>query len=130
MGESETVTQQASKTNNSDKESFEEFFMKFKDDSIFQISRIKFPFTSIVWELGEDEPTTNQTDKMDWRYWNFHYEDNFASREIDAYTQEIKNYGDTVRIEIRGVDNGIFTDYDFVTVDNKWKLISEKDYSN
>jgi hypothetical protein len=35
-----------------------------------------------------------------------------------------------VRIEIRGVDNGIYIDYDFLVRSNKWTLIMEKDYSN
>ncbi len=42
---------------------------------------------------------------------------------MDAYTQETKNYGDTIILELRGVDNGIFVDYNFVrdkVVVNAW----------
>jgi hypothetical protein len=113
-----------------EKEAFESFFEKFKSDSVFQKDRILFPLISLQWEIGDDEPTKRLINRDDWRFWDFRYDDNFATRDTDAYTQQKKVYGDSVRIEIRGVDNGIYIDYDFLVRSNKWTLIMEKDYSN
>jgi hypothetical protein len=54
----------------------------------------------------------------------------YATRQEDAYTQEIKSYRDTIKLELRGVDNGIHIDYEFVTDNGKWVLVSGKDYSD
>lgn len=118
------------KTTDSKFESFDEFYKKFTTDSLFQIERVKFPWTVMTWELGEESPVKELINKEDWRFGSFYYEDGYATRQIDAYTQKIKNYGDTIKLEIRGVDNGIFIDYNFTKDKNKWFLVSEKDYSN
>ena len=105
-------------------ENLAEFFDQFKSDSIFQIERVKFP-----WKIPSDgkELVIN---KAEWQHADFLYHDNYATREIDAYTQEIVTYGDTVKIEQRGVDNGIHIDFVFAKIDNKWFLCFEKDLSN
>ena len=113
---------------NDDQEDFNEFFKKFTTDSLFQIERVKFP-----WELEmyiEDGLGVEETSKDDWRFSTFYYETGYASRQEDAYTQEIKSYGDTVKLELRGIDNGIHIDYEFATDKGKWMLVSGKDYSN
>jgi hypothetical protein len=111
-----------------DQENFNEFFKKFTADSLFQIERIKFPWRVLM--TTEDGKTVEETHKEDWTYSTFYYDDSYASRQEDAYTQEIKNYGDTVKLELRGVDNGIHVDYEFVKDSRKWILVSGKDYSN
>ena len=115
-------------TNTSDKsseENFDEFFEKFKNDSLFQIERVKFP-----WIIPSEHGKDLVINKGDWRHADFAYDTNSATVEIDAYTQEIVTYGDTVKIEQRGVDNGIYIDFVFVKIDNKWFLYAEKDLSN
>jgi hypothetical protein len=109
-------------------EDFNEFFKKFTMDSLFQIERIKFPWRLLI--TTEDGETVEETSRDNWTHLTFYYEDSYASRQIDAYTQEIKNYGDTVKLEIRGVDNGIYTDYEFVKENTRWFLVSGKDFSN
>ncbi|WP_276373139.1 DUF4348 domain-containing protein [Chryseolinea sp. H1M3-3] len=111
-----------------DGEEFNEFFEKFTTDSLFQIERIKFPFR-VLWTT-EDGETVHETAKDDWTHSTFYYEDSYASRQVDAYTQETKNYGDTIKLELRGVDNGIFVDYNFVRQKGKWILVSGKGFSN
>ncbi|MBK8847108.1 MAG: DUF4348 domain-containing protein [Bacteroidetes bacterium] len=106
-------------------ESFNEFFDKFKSDSLFQIERVKFP-----WTIPSEDGESIVINKTEWQHADFAYSDNFATREIDAYTQKITTYGDTVKIELRGVDNGINIDFVFAKIDKKWFLYSEKDLSN
>src|SRR5690349_19872059 len=86
---------------NSNQEDFDEFFKKFTTDSLFQIERVKFPFR-VRWTT-EDGETVHETAKEDWMHSTFYYEDSYATRQVDAYTQEIKNYGDSVKLEQRGV---------------------------
>jgi len=106
-------------------ENFNEFFEKFKSDSLFQVNRVKFP-----WTIPSEDGEELVINKSDWQHASFLYQRDFATREIDAYTQEIVNYGDTIKIEQRGVDNGIHIDFVFAKIDNKWFLVSEEDLSN
>jgi Domain of unknown function (DUF4348) len=106
-------------------ENFAEFFDKFRSDSLFQVERIKFP-----WKIPAEDGEELVINKTEWQHADFFYHDNYASREVDAYTQKIVTYGDTVKIEQRGVDNGIYVDFVFAKIDNKWFLYSEKDLSN
>lgn len=109
-------------------EDFNEFFERFTTDSLFQTKRTKFPFR-VLWTT-EDGDTVHETAKDDWTHSTFYYEDSYATRQVDAYTQEIRTYGDTVKLEQRGVDNGIHVDYEFTKDNGKWILVSGKDYSN
>jgi hypothetical protein len=115
-------------SNLEDKEEFSDFFEKFTADSLFQMERTRFPFR-VLWPT-EDGETVHETAKESWTHSTFHYEDSYASRQVDAYTQEAKVFGDTARLELRGVDNGIFVDYNFLRDKGKWILVSGRDFSN
>lgn len=84
----------------------------------------------MIWELGEDAPVNELANRSDWRFASFHYEAGYATRQVDAYTQDARNYGDTVKLVIRGVDNGIYVDYEFARDKGKWFLVSGKNYSD
>lgn len=111
-----------------DQEDFNEFFKKFTTDSLFQIERTKFPFR-VIW-LTDDGATTHETEKESWTHSTFYYEDSYATRQIDAYTQEMKVYADSAKLEQRGVDNGIYVDYLFMKDKGRWILFTGRDYSN
>jgi hypothetical protein len=111
-----------------DGENFNEFFERFTTDSVFQMERTIFPFR-VIW-MTEDGETTHKTEKENWIHSTFYYEDSYASRQVDAYTQEIRQYSDSVILEQRGVDNGIYVDYKFIKNNGKWILFTGKDYSN
>lgn len=110
------------------REDFNEFFERFTTDSLFQMERIKFPFR-VIWST-EDGETTHETEKENWTHSTFYYEDSYASRQVDAYTQKIKHYADSVILEQRGVDNGIYVDFKFIRDKGKWILFTGKDYSD
>ena len=109
-------------------EDFNEFFKRFTTDSVFQMERTKFPFR-VIWMTGDGE-TTHETEEENWTHSTFYYEDSYASRQVDAYTQKINQYSDSVVLEQRGVDNGIYVDYKFIRDNGKWILFTGKDYSN
>lgn len=54
---------------------------------------------------------TEKTEKDIWTHSTFYYENSYASQQVNAYTQEIKQYRDSVVLEQRGVDNGIHVDF-------------------
>jgi hypothetical protein len=103
-----------------DIENFDTFFKTFAKDSIFQSQRIIFPFKMTYWESELETPSIEYYDTTNYRFLNFDYKPSYSKREIDAYTQEIKFYQDTARVEIRGVDNGIYIDTDFIIVKGLW----------
>ena len=109
---------------------FLDFIKKFQQDSLFQFQRIKFPLTLKTIDFDDGATINESIEKEKWKYINFNYDQNFNSNQIDLYTQEIKKYGDTMRLELRGIDNGIYIDYEFLKDGARWYLISEKDYSN
>lgn len=115
-------------------ERFEDFFEKFKTDSVFQHERVQFPFLSERVNLdndsGSDEFITDFIEEDDWTFANFDYDESIAKRVLDAYTQEVRAEKDRAVVEIRGVDNGIWIDYYFERRKGRWMLISEKDSSN
>lgn len=110
-------------------EDFMPFFEQFREDADFQVEHVQFPYKVEIWELGAEKPEIDKVFKDEWEHLRFQYDSSFATRKTDAYRQEIKSYGDTVRIELRGIDNGIMIDYEFVKLEGEWKLIAEKDYS-
>ena len=113
---------------NNNQEDFNEFFKKFTTDSLFQVERTKFPFR-VIW-LTDDGETTHETEKENWTHSTFYYEESYASRQVEAYTQEMKIYADSAKLEQRGVDNGIYVDYLFIRDKGKWILFTGRDYSN
>ncbi len=110
-------------------DTFEEFFQKFKQDSVFQINRIRFPLKITIIDITENV-SQDWMQQQEWNYLDFHYDESFADRKIDAYTQEILINPDSTLLKYRGVDNGIYINYVFYLIDEKWTLISFEDYSN
>jgi hypothetical protein len=66
-----------------DDEEFNEFFVKFTKDSLFQIERVKFP-----WRVYDyDGEVLKEINRADWRYSKFSYDEEYATRQVDAYTK-------------------------------------------
>jgi hypothetical protein len=121
-------------TNNSDgedkTEDFKTFLDKFKTDSIFQHSRISFPLTyESIGDLDESENIVNKIDSKDWRYLSLKYDESFATREIDAYTEKFVLEKNLARLLYQGVDNGINVEFIFELKNNKWYLKRWNDFS-
>ncbi|SHM85798.1 DUF4348 domain-containing protein [Flavobacterium saccharophilum] len=118
-------------------ENFEMFLDKFSQDSIFQISRVKFPLKvkeidleSMV-ELDENKSDFKERTilKSDYTKLDFTYPKDALTRELDRYTQKIKIKNNRAVVEIRGVDNGIYSDFYFEKIDGKWFLQTWKEQS-
>ena len=109
---------------------FNEFFKKFTKDSIFQIKRIQFPLEYSSAEIDSDELIKEQIQMEEWIHLDFYYDSTFRTRETDQYMRRFDFKKDSVTIEYRGIDNGIWIDYLFVKQEDNWILINYSDYSN
>ena len=118
-------------------ENFEMFLNKFSQDSIFQISRVKFPLKvkeidlESMAELDESKSEFKEITilKSDYTKLDFTYPSDALTRELDRYTQKIKIKNNRSVVEIRGVDNGIYSDFYFEKIGGKWFLETWKEQS-
>lgn len=108
--------------------SFYEFLDEFKVDSLFQISRIDFPFHIIVWDM-EDNVDLVTIEKSDWKYLDLTYDSAYYYRKIDAYKMLIEVTTDSAIVEYKGINNGIYFYYIFYNRSEKWFLNRLEDLS-
>lgn len=115
-------------------ESFTTFFKQFNSDSVFQRSRTQLPldYYSINWER-EDAYSTELINTpilaVDYRFFNLTWNDSLGIRPFNAFTQEFKQSGDTMKVIFMGVDNGIHEEYWFLLRNYRWWLIRCLDVS-
>jgi len=110
--------------------SFEQFFKYFSNDSIFQLSRVQFPFK---YQSLNDDGKIDDTviKKSDWKFISFSGDSIAYKKEFDKYKPVIKLLGkDSVNYIQEGIDNGIYIEYKFVNIENKWLLAKIFDKSN
>ena len=111
-------------------EDFETFLKEFSQDSIFQMSRVKFPLKVNEIDFESESGTKeNIVSKSEYKKMNFTYPEDAATRELDAYTQKNVLKNNLMIVEIRGVDNGIYTDIVFEKINGKWFLKTYTDQS-
>ena len=118
-------------------ENFEVFLEKFSHDSVFQISRVNFPLKVKEIDLetmAELDKTKSEFKdltilKSDYTTLDFTYPKDALTRELDRYTQKIKTNKNITVVEIRGADNGIYSDFYFEKIDGKWFLQTWKEQS-
>lgn len=110
---------------------FKIFLDYFSKDSVFQVSRVNFPL--IVTEIDDEnmlEAKEKIIQKNEYTTINFEYPKDALTREFDRYTQNYKIKENKATIEIRGIDNGICSDFFFEKINEKWMLKSWNDSSN
>jgi len=110
---------------------FKVFISYFSKDSVFQVSRVNFPL--IVKEIDDEnmlESKEKIIKKNEYTTINFEYPKDALTREFDRYTQNYKIKENKAIIEIRGIDNGICSDFFFEKNNGKWILKSWDDSSN
>lgn len=109
-------------------ENFNDFLEKFSKDSIFQISRIDFPLR--VSQLDDDyQPMDKIIVKENFSIIDFSKENSGNFKETDNYFQKSILKDNQAKLEIRGIDNGIYLDVFFERIKGKWKLKAWTDSS-
>lgn len=109
--------------------SFNDFIDKFSTDSIFQISRIRFPLKTKWYDLDNDRDSVIYEDKSGFKLMDFRKKKSTA--QYGQWEQRIvvdKNNA-SATIEIRGIENGIMVDYLFEKINGAWILFEIDDSS-
>jgi len=107
-------------------EEFDQFIQKFSTEESFQFERIKFPISVIIPDTGHEgmAPMHEYIGKYDWEMLDLTYDSTYLTRPYDQYYQVVRFENDTAVVEIRGIDNGIYADYYFSLINNKWYLVT------
>lgn len=108
------------------KENFDLFIRKFSTQESFQLERIKFPINVII---PDDEhegmaPMEETIGRYEWELLDLTYDSTYLTRPYDQYYQGVRYKNDTAVVEIRGINNGIYADYYFTLIDEKWYLVT------
>jgi hypothetical protein len=102
-------------------EYFKKFLNYFNKDSIFQVKRTDYPL--LVSENDDNLKLVTKTIQNPVGLIDLSYDESYKTRALDKYSQTIKMIGNTkVIIELRGIDNGIHTDFIFEKINGKWLL--------
>ena len=101
-------------------EDFNTFFEKFKKDSVFQKQRVVFPLKVRVFNIDNLKTEENSLE-----------EENYELLKIDEneVSMEKKISKDSVKIILKGKDNGIYIETQFLKDKGIWKLESYNDQS-
>ncbi|MDR1516574.1 MAG: DUF4348 domain-containing protein [Dysgonamonadaceae bacterium] len=107
-------------------EDFQYFLDKFNNENFFQLKRIVFPIRVTIPDTHNEgmAPMEETIGKYEWELLDLTYDSTYASREYDSYFQNVVFRKDTAVVEVRGIDNGIYADYYFKLIDNKWFLVT------
>lgn len=120
--------QDTEKTNLSTIEDFNDFFYKFRNDSVFQLNRVKFP---LKFEGLSDDYTKEEIadiKKSDWHFHQFFSNEEYYV-EISRTTTVKEPETGTRLVSFNGIENGIYVSYEFKLIDTKWVLIKWIDRS-
>lgn len=120
-----SITFSCQKTQKQD-EDFEDFYSKFTSDSVFQISRIKFPLKGILLNgetVGFDKNGKDYKGVYTWNVTSWHMHHSVYNIDKNEYKVEIKNLGDTVRVGVYGIDFGYSHEQSYVKSNHKWYLV-------
>ena len=104
------------------KENFDTFYDKFHNDSLFQISRLKFPLKG-----GPDRGDINEAwTKENWHILKTEIYDVDTTKYKVFYEKKEKSFKEKVWIE----NSGFSFEYNFELIDNKWFLVSAFELDN
>tara|TARA_R110002124_G_scaffold262847_1_gene429017 strand:+ start:71 stop:592 length:522 start_codon:yes stop_codon:yes gene_type:complete len=112
-------------------ETFEEFFYKFGNDSIFQKSRIKYPLKLLYndYEIDSLIIVKEYNNKNEYKYFDFTEDKNAINKESEKYTVDIEKSDSIVKYRHLGYDNGIMDTYTFKLIDGCWHMVEILDES-
>ena len=106
---------------------FNVFIQYFSKDSLFQISRIDFPFTIREYDVMNDTEIVRTIDKSNFKKLDFTIKKTKSA--TDNWQQEININKNKATIEIRGIENGIMLDIFFEKKFGQWKFVTWVDHS-
>jgi len=108
---------------------FNDFIERYSTDSVFQLSRTKFPLKTIWYDIDNDKDSLIYRDRSGFDILDFRKKKSMGN--YDQWEQKIvvdKNNA-SATIEIRGIENGIMVDYIFEKIYGAWMLVEIVDSS-
>lgn len=115
-------TQEKMNVSNFSIENFDSFYDKFHKDSLFQISRLKFPLKGAPDRGDINEKWT----KENWHILKTKIYDVDTTQYKVSYEKHEKSFIEKVWLE----DSGFSFEYKFELIDNKWFLVSAFELDN
>ena len=106
-------------------ENFDAFFTRFKTDSVFQKSRIRFPL-KIKFTAGEGD--TDSTDLVP--EGELPYIDTFAANGAKGIITKTISGTEKVNVKFQLADTGVEENFIFVKKDGQWSLVLIVDNSD
>ncbi|MBD1387588.1 DUF4348 domain-containing protein [Mucilaginibacter rigui] len=113
----------AKKTTISEISDFDTFFKKFKTDSVYQVSHVKFPFSITIGGDDEDGDSVSYIGKSKWHNITFKKDKNNIYKQSQLSKTEVP-------IQHMVEDTGISSFFNFLYRNGKWQLVSFKDQSD
>ena len=101
-------------------EDFNTFFEKFKKDSVFQKQRVVFPLKVRIFNIDNLKTEENSLEEKDYE---------FLKIDENEVSVEKKISKDSVKIILKGKDNGIYIETQFLKDNGIWKLETYNDQS-
>ncbi|MDB4920832.1 hypothetical protein [Mucilaginibacter sp.] len=96
-------------------ENFDSFFKKFQSDSVFQLTRVKFPFK--ITNESEEGDSTWFVRKSNWKYTSYG-----IGKAADEIIKKKKIKEGLINIELTIEDTGVLVNHYFINKDGKWWL--------
>lgn len=119
-------------------EHFDQFVRKFSNDSIFQLSRIKFPLDYVTWKtLSDGQPDwygeidTMKITANEWRHRDLTiFHSAFLAKEVyDNFDMKLRPTNERV-VHIFVYETGVTTKYFLKAIEGKWFLVKVIDLSD
>lgn len=101
-------------------ENFNTFFERFKNDSVFQKERVVFPLKYEIFNTDDLGKEKSKIAEKDYKF--------FKIDENEVFLEK-KEFKDSVKVILKGKDNGILIENKFVKTNGVWKLIFFDDQS-
>ena len=112
---------------------FDSFFDKFKNDSAFQGSRVKYPLKLTYFDLyGSDQntPIEEYIKFQDYQFFDFTNDIDAENNKVNVYKVQLEKKDDQTYLYYQlGIDNGIRVEFKFVKEKDCWLLESLIDES-
>jgi hypothetical protein len=126
---SDRLSAQSEKLSDSVDSSFDSFIKKFNSDSMFQMTRIKFPLKTTSYKVDTDTDTTFYINNDNFQRLDFY--DNRNQSKVKAWktTAKVNEQGKDGQILLQGIENGIDIVYLFEKIDGEWTLVAVEDRS-
>lgn len=107
---------------NASSESFEKFFIKFSNDSLFQVSRINFPINVVEFNSEKIIEETIELNRE-----NYYFQNIRKNSKDYTIEKKIKQFDATVYL--KGIEKGIYMELFFEKKNGHWFLKTWNNFS-